>query len=100
MFGLQRLWNSTVNASDSRFILVQALDYGRVIALRPVGVSPCVVLIVCCCVVEVVSSSVHRSKEPCPPLYSQEARVLVGLQCRVLVGLQGSITTRITWEES
>ena len=51
MFGLQRMQNSTVNVRDSRFILVQALDRGRVIALRPVGVSLCVVLIVCCCVV-------------------------------------------------
>ena len=46
MFGLQRMRNSTVNARDSRFILVQALDCGRVIALRPVGVSLCVGLIV------------------------------------------------------
>ena len=40
-----------MNARDSQFILVQALDYGRVIALRLVGVSLCVVLIVCCYVV-------------------------------------------------
>ena len=39
MFGLQRMRNSTVNARDSRFILVQTLDRDRVIALRPVGVS-------------------------------------------------------------
>ena len=45
MFGLQRMRNSTVNARDSRFILVQALDCGRVIALRPVGVNLCVGLI-------------------------------------------------------
>ena len=51
LFGLQRMQNSTVNTRDSRFILVRALDCGRVIALRPVGVSLCVVLIVCCCVV-------------------------------------------------
>ena len=44
MFGLQRMWNSMVNARDSQFILVQALDRDRVIALRPVGVSLCVVL--------------------------------------------------------
>ena len=50
-FGLQRMRNSMVNARDSRFILVRALDRGRVIALRPVGVSLCVVLIVFCCVV-------------------------------------------------
>ena len=56
MFGLQRMRNSTVNARDSRFILVQALDCSRVIALHPVGVSLCVGLIVCCCVVEVVIS--------------------------------------------
>ena len=45
MFGLQRMRNSTVNARDSRFILVQALDYGRVTTLRPAGVSLCVGLI-------------------------------------------------------
>ena len=45
MFGLQRMQNSMVNARDSRFILIQALDCGRVIALRPVGVSLCVRLI-------------------------------------------------------
>ena len=54
MFGLQRMQNSAVNARDSRFILVQALDRDRVISLRPVGVSLCVGLIVCCCVVTVV----------------------------------------------
>ena len=46
MFGLQRMRNSTVNARDSRFILVRTLDCDRVIALRPVGVSLCVGLIV------------------------------------------------------
>ena len=55
MFGLQCMRNSTVNARDSRFILVQALDCGRVIALRLVGVSLCVVLIVWSCVVQVLS---------------------------------------------
>ena len=54
LFGLRRMQNSMVNARDSRFILVRALDRGRVIALRPVGVSLCVVLIVFCCVVTVV----------------------------------------------
>ena len=54
MFGLQRMRNSTVNVRDSRFILVQALDRGRVIALRPVGVSPCVGLSVWSCVIIVV----------------------------------------------
>ena len=98
IFGLQCMQNSTVNARDSRFILVQTLDHDRVIALCPVGVSLCVELIVKCCVA--LSLLLPPSKEPCPPLYSQEARVLVGLQCRVLVGLQDSITTRITWEES
>jgi hypothetical protein len=34
---------------DSRFILVQALDRDRVITLGPVGVSPCVGLIVLSC---------------------------------------------------
>jgi hypothetical protein len=34
---------------DSRFILIWALDHDRVITLRPVGVSPCVGLIVLCC---------------------------------------------------
>ena len=51
MFGLRRMPNSMVNARDSRFILVQALDRDRVIALRPVSVSLCVGLIVKCCVV-------------------------------------------------
>ena len=46
LFGLQRMQNSTVNARDSRFILVRALDLDRVIALRSVGVSLCVGLIV------------------------------------------------------
>ena len=49
LFGLQRMQNSTVNARDNRFILVRALDRDRVIALRPVGVSLCVGLIVKCC---------------------------------------------------
>ena len=35
-----------VNARDSRFILVRALDRDRVTTLRPVGVSLCVGLIV------------------------------------------------------
>ena len=52
MFGLQRMQNSTVNARDSRFILVRALDRDRVIALCPVGVSLCVGLIVKYCVVK------------------------------------------------
>ena len=90
-----------VNARDSRFILVRTLNRDRVIALRPVGISLCVGLIVKCRVVQLFSSKKNSwSKELCPPLYSQEARVLVGLQCRVLVGLQGNIITRITWEES
>ena len=46
LFGLQRMRNSTVNARDSQFILVQALDCGRVTALRSVSVSLCVGLIV------------------------------------------------------
>jgi len=46
MFGLQRMQNLMVNARDSRFILVRALDRDRVIALRPVGVSLCIGLIV------------------------------------------------------
>ena len=50
LFGLRRMQNSTVNARDSRFILVRALDRDQVIALRPVGVSLCVGLIVKCCV--------------------------------------------------
>ena len=65
--------NSTVNARDSRFILVRALDRDRVTALRLVGVSLCVGLIVECC-------KVPPFQELRPPLYSQEARVLVGLQ--------------------
>ena len=48
MFGLQRMRNSTVNARDSQFILVPTLNRNRVIALRPVGVSLCVRLIVKC----------------------------------------------------
>ena len=50
LFGLQRMQNSMVNARDSRFILVRALDRDRVIALRLVDVSLCVGLIVKCCV--------------------------------------------------
>ena len=61
--------NSMVNVRDSRFILVWALDRDRVIALRPVGVSLYVGLIV-----------QSPLQEPRPPLYSQEVRVLVGLQ--------------------
>ena len=34
-------------------------------------------------------------QEPCPPLYSQEARVLVGLQDDFLVGLLDSSATKI-----
>ena len=48
LFGLQRMQNSTVNARDSQFILVRALDRDRVIALRLVSVSLCVGLIVSC----------------------------------------------------
>ena len=86
--------NSTVNARDSQFILVQALDRDRVIALRPVGVSLCVGLIV----KSLVSNSLLQELRP--PLYSQEARVLVGLQLEFLVGLQNNTTTKITWKES
>ena len=46
LFGLQHMQNSMVNARDSRFILVWALDRDRVIALCLVGVSLCVGLIV------------------------------------------------------
>ena len=56
LFGLRRMQNSMVNARDSRFILVRVLDRDRVIAIRPVGVSLCVGLIVKCSVVFV----------PCP----------------------------------
>ena len=56
MFGLQRMRNSTVNARDSRFILVQALDYSRVTTLRPAGVSLCVGLIMKYCVQKIVLS--------------------------------------------
>ena len=76
LFGLQRMQNSTVNARNSRFILVRALDRDRVIALRLVGVSLCVVLIVKYC----VALSIFSLQELRPPLCSQEARVLVGLQ--------------------
>ena len=61
MFGLQRMQNSTVNTKDSRFILVQALDCSRVIALRLVGVSLCVGLIVKCCCVATKVVSVSRN---------------------------------------
>ena len=54
MFGLQCMQNSTVNARDSRFILVWALDRDRVIALRPVGLSLCVGLIIKCRIVVVL----------------------------------------------
>ena len=49
---------------------------------------------VLCCTIVVLF------QEPCPPLYSQEARVLVGLQRDFLVGLLNSSITKITWEES
>ena len=49
LFGLRRMQNLTVNARDSRFILVRALDRDRIIALCLVGVSLCVGLIVKCC---------------------------------------------------
>ena len=97
LFGLQRMQNSTVNARDSRFILVRTLDRDRVIALRPVGVSLCVGLIVKC---RVVVLSIPDPRSPALLYIVQEARVLVNLQCRVLVGLQGNTTTRIIWEES
>ena len=58
---LQCMRNSTVNARDSRFILVWALDRDRVIALRPVGVSLCVGLIVKCCVVQLSNSLFPRN---------------------------------------
>ena len=48
--GYRRMQNSMVNARDSWFILVRALDRDRVITLPPVGVSLCVGLIVKCCV--------------------------------------------------
>jgi hypothetical protein len=82
---------------DSRFILVRALDCDRVIALRPVGISLCVGLIVLYCLLlqgldcEVCSyclRSVFLSIDlvSLALLYIvQETRVLVGLQCRVLV---------------
>ena len=54
LFGLRRMLESTVNARDSRFILVRALDHDRVIALRPVGVSLCVGLIVMQCTIVVL----------------------------------------------
>jgi len=50
LFGLRCKQNSMVNARDSQFILVWALDHDRVIALRLVSVSLCVGLIVKCCV--------------------------------------------------
>ena len=78
LFGLQRMQNLTVNARDSQFILVRALDRDRVIALRPVGVSLCVGLIVKCCVA--LSLTLSFLQELHPPLYSQDFRVLVNLQ--------------------
>ena len=77
LFGLQRMQNSTVNARDSRFILVRSLDRDQVIALRLVGVSLCIGLIVKC---RVVLCCLLFLQELCSPSYSQEARVLVGLQ--------------------
>ena len=44
---------STVNARDSRFILVRALDRDRVTTLCPVGISLCVGLIVMMCTIVV-----------------------------------------------
>jgi len=76
-FGLRRMLNSMVNARDSRFILVQALD--RRSSNDPTSsrrFAFCVGLIMKCYVVQLFSFF----QEPCPPLYSQEARVLVGLQ--------------------
>ena len=76
LFGLRRMLESTVNARDSRFILVQALDRDRVIALCPVGVSLCVRLIVILCTIVLSLLSLllrlltYQSRKPCPPLYS------------------------------
>jgi hypothetical protein len=49
LFELQRMLELDDERRDSRFILVRALDRDRVIALRPVGVSLCVGLIVLYC---------------------------------------------------
>ena len=76
LFGLWRMLNSMVNTRDSRFILVQALDRrssndptsSRRWPLRWIDYE-----VLCCTIV-------FFFQEPCPPLYSQEARVLVGLQ--------------------
>jgi hypothetical protein len=59
---------------DSRFILVRALDRDRVTALRPVGVSLCVELIVLCCL----------SLQGCPqPLFTSIEMAVVRLNREV-----------------
>jgi hypothetical protein len=56
---------------DSRFILVRALDRDRVITLRPVGVSPCIGLIVFYCLL----------LQGCPrPLFISVEKAVVRLQ--------------------
>jgi hypothetical protein len=107
---------------DSRFILVQALDRDRVIALRPVGVSllrwiDCVILSLRQGCLQPLFISVEmavvrldcevysyylrcRSRELCPPLYSLGGKSPSRLQCRVLVGLQVIILLELHMESS
>ena len=69
MFGLRRMQNSMVNARDSRFILVRALDHDQVIALRTVGVSLCVGLIVKCRTIVVLNSNMNSNRRSPALLY-------------------------------
>ena len=79
MFGLQRMQNSMVNATqetnDLSWFGPSIVD--RVTVLRPAGVSLYVRLIMKHRTIIVLLFSFPGAL---PPLYSQEARVLVGLQ--------------------
>ena len=88
LFGLRRMQNSAVNARDSRFILVRALDRDRVIALRPVGVSLLrwidwyMFQLSLDLLLWTFYFLSYRSKEPCPPLYSPGDKSPSELQCK------------------
>jgi hypothetical protein len=89
---------------DSRFIVVRVLDHDRAIALRPVGVSLCVRLIVLCYLLlrgldHEVCSYCLRSVFLSTDLVSL-ALLYIVQETRLLIGLHDSNVTRITWEES
>ena len=65
IFGLRHMLDLMVNARDSRFILVQALDRRSSTTLRPVGVSLCIGLIMKYCVVQLLCSTLDPR---CPAL--------------------------------